>query len=303
MRKLALASLALLSFGAAVGWVPLPTALAKGFDVLAKAPSLSVEYSLRKGDGAPVAYKLLLGKPNAFRLTDPNGYMVSDGKTVTTYTNATKTYSETPLTEAWLAEFAHRPEIMPWAAFFQKAPADEFLSAAAAAPRKIGGVDTDAVSFEPKKGLGGTLYLDRESGVARAATLGPSREPTLVVATKVEVGKLSLRADPGPFAFVPPAGAVKTVPVVTVAFADVKALIDDRCMPCHAGATPKAGIKLDTYEGIVATVVPGDPKASLLIKSVKGEGVRKMPLGNHPALTEAEIAAWSAWIEAGAKKA
>ena len=303
MRKLALASLAVLSLGAVIGWVPVPAALAKGFEALAKAPSLNVEYTLRKGDGAPAAYKLLLGKPNAFRWTTPTGYVVSDGKTVTTYTEAAKSYSETPLTDAWLAEFARRPEIMPWAAFFQKAPADEYLSVAATVPRKIGGVDTDAVSFEPKKGLGGTLYLDRQSGVARAATLGPSREPTLVVATKLEVGKVPPPTDPGPFAFVPPAGAVKTVPVVTVAFADVKAMIDDRCLPCHAGATPKAGIKLDTYEGIVATVVPGDPKASLLIKSVKGEGVRKMPLGNHPALTEAEIAAWSAWIEAGAKKA
>ena len=300
MRRLVLLTASTLVLSALAQQASLPAPLKRSFDVLKAAQSLRVEGTVQTGDAPVMPYKLLLAKPNAFRLTTPTGFVVSDGKTVTTYTEATKSYTEVPLTDDGLAEFVRRPEIMPWAAFFQKAPGDEFVSVAAGTPRKNDEFATDAISFEPKRGTGGTLYLDRKLGVVRTASLGPASKPTVVQAKTIKLG--TTPEAPSAFAFVAPEGSTKAMDAPVVAFASVKALIDDRCMPCHGGDKPRAGVKLDTYEGVVATVVPGDPKASLLVKSVKGDGVRKMPLGNHPALTPVEIKVWEDWISAGAQK-
>ena len=297
MRVFALALGPLVVLAASANGPDLPAALKKGNETLAKAPSLTVEYTLTPPGGAPASYRLLLSRPDAFRLVTPTGFVVGDGKAVTTYTNLTKRYAQEPYTPEWAAAFAERPEILPWRAFFLNDPAQGVLAAKAGASRMVGPNRTDAVTLTTKRIPKADLYLDRTTGVARAAAFGEGSEATLLQTKSLILGKAALPATE--FAFVAPEGASMEEPAFT--FVQVKALIDDRCMPCHAGANPKAGIKLDTYEGVVATVVPGDPKASLLIKSVKGEGVRKMPLGNHPALTPEEIEAWSSWIASGAK--
>jgi hypothetical protein len=65
-----------------------------------------------------------------------------------------------------------------------------------------------------------------------------------------------------------------------------------------------SGLRVDSAEGMAkggkrgAAVVPGNPGASLLLQAIKQTDSLKMPVGSK--LTDAEIADFTAWIEAGA---
>lgn len=300
MRSIALISSATFLL-AAVQQPNLPAPLIRHYETLAAAPSLTVSYNVRTIGEAPSTYKLVLSRPGGFRLTTPTGFVVSDGKTVTTYKAAAKTYTEEPVTEAWVASFARRPEVAAWAAYLQKAPQGEVTAAKVGSSRTILGNETIGVEVSLKKVEAPiTLFLDKKLGVARGALLKDKEKEILVQATAVEIGKEAAPAEQ--FAFVAPEGAKKEEAVAVASFSAVQALISDRCLPCHAGATPRAGINLTSYQGIVAIVNPGDPAGSLLVKAVKGDGVKKMPLGNHPALNAAEIALLETWIRDGAKQ-
>ena len=293
MRPLALASGSLVALAAAYQ-ATLPAPLVRDLETLGKAPSLTVVYTVKRGADAPAPYRLELSRPGGFRLTTPGGFVVGDGKTVTTYVAATKRYSTVPYTPTALAKIG---EAAAWAPFFGKEATPEYTAAKAGVSRKIGKDEVTEVTAETKTGAPVTLYLDKRLGVARGWSTKNGETETLVLAKTIVIGKERLPAEG--FAFVPPEGAEKLVPSTT--FTAVNALIQDRCMPCHGGDRPRAGISLATYKGVVQIVVPGDPAGSLLVKSVKGDGVRLMPLGNHPKLTKEEIESWESWVLAGAK--
>ena len=299
MRLFALASGSILALAATAGQTALPSTLTQDFAALTDAASLTVVYTVKVGADAPTPYKLVLSHPGSFLLTMPTGTGVSDGKTVTTYTAATNKYSQQPYSDAWAVGFTHRPDVLPWAPFLLKDAATDVEAAKVGEARKVGGCDTDSGAINLKKGPSGVLYLDKKSHIARGALVSQEGKETLLVTKSVVVGKDPVGAEM--FVFTPPTGASLEQTMATASFTSVKTMIADRCMPCHAAARPRAGVNLETYEGVKATVVPGDPTNSLLIKSVKGDGVRKMPLGNHPALNADEIKMWSDWIAAGAK--
>ena len=86
-------------------------------------------------------------------------------------------------------------------------------------------------------------------------------------------------------------------------FASAQAVLTTRCMPCHSGAQPAAGIDLTKFDSISRTVTPGDPTNSKLVQVMRGApGVKKMPPSGPPP-SEQEIKAVEAWIQAGAKQA
>ena len=78
-----------------------------------------------------------------------------------------------------------------------------------------------------------------------------------------------------------------------------------RCVTCHGGANPQAGLALTSREAMLKggitgpSVVPGRSAESLLIKRVNGTVGPPMPLAG-PKLTPAEIQALSAWIDQNA---
>src|SRR5262249_54936161 len=79
------------------------------------------------------------------------------------------------------------------------------------------------------------------------------------------------------------------------------ALMQSRCVKCHGGDKPKAGLELTTLEKLGrgsksgAVVVPGKPESSRLWQLVQeGEMPPKAPL------SEAERAVLKRWIESGA---
>ncbi len=92
----------------------------------------------------------------------------------------------------------------------------------------------------------------------------------------------------------------------TGAFAPVAEILERRCIGCHA-AGGKKGFDFRSYESLMAggrsgpAVNPGDGPGSLIVRAVKGEGVRRMPPAGPP-LTAEEIATIERWITDGAKK-
>jgi mono/diheme cytochrome c family protein len=81
-----------------------------------------------------------------------------------------------------------------------------------------------------------------------------------------------------------------------VNFAVVKPIFDAKCVGCHGGASPSAGIKLDTY---IDTKAYLDGSASRLVSSVKHDGnASNMPQGQ-PKLGVCDISKISAWVAAG----
>jgi hypothetical protein len=71
------------------------------------------------------------------------------------------------------------------------------------------------------------------------------------------------------------------------------------CYACHSGATPQAGLSLDSAQGIGRVVKAGDPDGSLLMRAIRYQDEQlRMPPGK--ALPAETIAEFEAWIRAGA---
>ncbi len=79
-----------------------------------------------------------------------------------------------------------------------------------------------------------------------------------------------------------------------------KAIFDGRCLACHSGPDPKAGLDLSAYAGILAGgkngpgIVPNDPSASLIYQ----RQTRRNP--HFGQMMKDELKALKAWILAGA---
>jgi cytochrome c len=95
---------------------------------------------------------------------------------------------------------------------------------------------------------------------------------------------------------------------------DIKPVFDASCVKCHAGDKAKAGLRLDSLEGVLKgtkqgkVVTPGQPEKSGLVKSIghltkDPEGW--MPPPNNKAgikpLTSEQISLVMGWIKQGAK--
>ena len=85
----------------------------------------------------------------------------------------------------------------------------------------------------------------------------------------------------------------------------IRPLLVTHCFECHSAGSKKlqAGLRLDYREGLIeggesgAAIVPGDPDASLLIKSVRYESYEMPPAGK---IAEEEIGSLVEWVKQGA---
>lgn len=92
-----------------------------------------------------------------------------------------------------------------------------------------------------------------------------------------------------------------------VEYADVQRALDRACTSCHAGSEAPRGLRLDSWEHVVAdsraggAVIPYDADRSLLVgittRLVGGPHPRELGAGG---LTDAEVSSIRAWIEEGA---
>jgi hypothetical protein len=91
---------------------------------------------------------------------------------------------------------------------------------------------------------------------------------------------------------------------------DIRPLLEKHCYACHAGDTPKSGLRLDIKEaafkggdGWGAAIVPGKPDDSPLVQFARGDDpdLQMPPKDADVALLdEHEVALLAAWVEAGA---
>ncbi len=93
--------------------------------------------------------------------------------------------------------------------------------------------------------------------------------------------------------------AVTTTTAAALGWADFAPIFAERCLACHSGTEPGAGLDLSSYAGALAGgaggpgLVAGDPAASTIFQ--------KMASRQHPLLfTPDEVERLRAWIEAGA---
>lgn len=300
MKSLALFAGALFLIGLAPQQVALPPTLAKDLDKLAATPTLKVTYKFRQIGQAPIEYTLELGKPNLFRLSSETGFTLSDGKWIYTYTKETNKYTETPVTDDSIAEFAHKPEVLVWSGFLLKKAPEEFAVAKAGEDQNIAGTPVSTVEFSLKKGAtSGRFFIDKKLGVARGAELKLAEKDYLALASEVIVG--TMPAEPEKYAFVAPDGAAKVEPAAAneASYAKVQEILTANCMPCHSAGNRRGGFDLTNYEGVKKAVTPGNGAASTLVIITSKKGPGQMP--PNKSLSADQIATFTKWIDAGAK--
>jgi mono/diheme cytochrome c family protein len=87
--------------------------------------------------------------------------------------------------------------------------------------------------------------------------------------------------------------------------AEVRQLLESRCVECHGGRLTRSGLDLTTRDGLLRggesgpAVVPGDAKQSRLYRQITHTDKPGMPFRRDP-LSEAEVALLAAWVDAGA---
>jgi uncharacterized membrane protein/outer membrane protein assembly factor BamB len=83
--------------------------------------------------------------------------------------------------------------------------------------------------------------------------------------------------------------------------AEVRRLMDGRCVECHGPDKQKGGLRLDTPGGLARAVLPGDPAGSELFLRVTlpADDEDRMPTEGEP-LSADQIGLLYAWIRAGA---
>jgi mono/diheme cytochrome c family protein len=88
-------------------------------------------------------------------------------------------------------------------------------------------------------------------------------------------------------------------------YADVAAILATKCVMCHSGQTPAAGLRLDSLEAVLEggakgpVVKSGAPAESELVRRIKGISQPRMPMTGPPYLSDAEIAALERWVAGG----
>ncbi len=95
--------------------------------------------------------------------------------------------------------------------------------------------------------------------------------------------------------------------VAAVTYDDLAPILQSRCVMCHGGNSPAAGLRLDSLDGLKAgsrkglVVRDGDPAGSEIVRRLKGVSTPRMPMTGPPFLSDAEIALFESWIAAGAQ--
>ena len=92
---------------------------------------------------------------------------------------------------------------------------------------------------------------------------------------------------------------------------DVRPILSGKCFSCHGpGGHPKAGLRLDTFEGATeagrkggAAIIPEDPEGSLLVRKIFSKDADEVmpPPESHKVLTDMEKGVLAGWIRQGAE--
>ncbi len=165
MRKL----IALTALAGMVG-----VAAASGYETFVKtlqgAKTLKTTYSVTLNGEAPITYSLDFKKPNLARIDSATELIVADGKNITRYDKANKTYYKTPENETELKGILSSKDLLLWSPFFGS---NGFHVETAKDNGKVTrkGMELSVVNltFDSAGNQKGTLYISTSDNVARQA--------------------------------------------------------------------------------------------------------------------------------------
>lgn len=270
----------------------LPGAVKGHVTLLTEAKSLKATFSVNKLGGGLEKGSIVYSKVGMFKIDMPTKMVESDGKMVWTLDKVANTYTEMPASLAATKE----PAVWAWAAFFSADALKGTKEYAAKEARVIRGASVTEFTGKLANDKPFSLYIDTKTGVARGANIADS---LILAQGDIVVGKDAL--DAKDFAFVAPAGAKKIeAPVASAAtYAQVEKILKANCLPCHSAGGRKAGLSVDSYDGVMAKVTPGNAAGSGLFRSVSGPRP-SMPKNGAP-LSKADLEILEGWINSGAK--
>lgn len=289
-----------------------PSALLKSHvDKLKAAQSLTATITSQPVGGAAETHVLTVSKPNFVRWETPAMIVVSDGKTVTRFDKASKTYSEEAVTDA-AGSLLSSDALWAWTAFFDEKFGEQLSAAKAGKARRLKtGPVTEVIAAMTKRGGAPiTIFMDDKLQIARGAVIksqAPNGPDVIVTAEKLEIGDAP--ADAKLFAFVPPSDAKKVAKIVAAAgsvkWADVNAILMGNCVGCHGTQRQNSGLNVSTYDDLMRggrggkVIEPGNASASRILNHLRGQGSPVMPPGRP--MPKATVDKIEAWINAGAK--
>jgi cytochrome c5 len=284
-----------------------PTPLKPHVQALSDAKSLSGKVTMTPIGGAPSKFSFTYSRSGSFKIEGTDGSVYFDGKNLTEYSAASKTYKVIPADKADWKKAVTETRVWAWSAFFNPALMGEVASATKGRSRTVAGeaLTELALRFTGAPTRIVTLMTDAK-GIAKGFTFREGDKESIVLAQELVMSATEPEASL--FAFVPPAGAVlaKIDDPATSApkYADVQAIFNRSCMPCHNSQTRRSGYDLTSYEAVTGNAMgvrPNSPDDSMILKSVRGVGARLMPQGR-PRLSQGDIDTIANWIKAGAKK-
>jgi len=148
-------------------------AAASGYDTFVKAlqtaKTLKTSYSVTLNGEAPVTYSLDFKKPNLARIDSANELIVADGKTITRYDKANKTYYKTAENDTELKGILNSKDLLLWSPFFGS-KGFQVVSSKDGGKVTRKGMELSVVNltFDSAGNQKGTLYLASDN-VARQA--------------------------------------------------------------------------------------------------------------------------------------
>lgn len=147
------------------------------------------------------------------------------------------------------------------------------------------------------------LYDDADARLTKIATdlsLSKSDKKLLGIEELIEKGRESLE--------IALAKAEGRPPKIGVSFADsIAPIIEQKCLNCHGGANPRAGLDLSTFAGwrkggrSGPLITPGSAARSLLFAKLTTPDMQRRMPQNGPPLSDDELRLIGKWIEGGAR--
>ena len=284
-----------------------PAPLKPHVQALSEAKSLSGKVTMTPIGGAPSKFSFTYSRSGSFKIEGTDGSVYFDGKNLTEYSAASKTYKVIPADKADWKKAVTETRVWAWSAFFNPALMGEVASATKGRSRTVAGeaLTELALRFTGAPTRIVTLMTDAK-GIAKGFTFREGDKESIVLAQELVISATEPEASL--FAFVPPAGAtlakIDDPATSGPKYADVQAIFNRSCMPCHNSQSRRSGYDLTSYEAVTGNAMgvrPNSPDDSMILKSVRGVGAKLMPQGR-PRLSQGDIDTIANWIKAGAKK-
>ena len=270
----------------------LPGAVKGHVAILQDAKSLKADFVIQKLSGGIEKGSLVYAKGGMFKIDTVTKLVESDGKMIWTLNKAANTYTEIPASLAPTKEFA----VWAWAPFFSADALKGTKDYASKGSRIIKGSSVTEYAAKMANDKAFSLFIDASTGIARGAS---NSEVIVLAQGDLKIGKDAM--DIKDFTFTPPAGAKKEEKPAadSITYPQVESILKANCLPCHSSGNRKAGLSVESYEGVMAKVVASNAANSGLFRSVSGPGA-SMPKGRAP-LSKADVDTLEGWINAGAK--